>query len=147
MEITIVRQFLSEKSTIGKLDVDGVFQCFTLEDAVRDVKIPGSTAIDYGRYPVEVTFSNRFQRDLPLLVGVPNFSGVRIHPGNNANDTEGCILVGLDHGNNVIGRSREAFSLLFPLIQKSISEGDPVFISIEHGALSEPQPQTESAVT
>jgi hypothetical protein len=66
-----------------------------------------------------VTFSNRFQKPLPLLLAVPGFSGVRIHSGNTAADTEGCILVGASDGNpgdGWLGRSREAFATLFAKI-------------------------------
>lgn len=83
---------------IGELTIDGVHQCFTLEDKVREKKIFGKTAIPPGRYEVTVSFSNHFQKKLPLLMNVPNFEGVRIHSGNTAKDTEGCILVGMTKG-------------------------------------------------
>jgi Family of unknown function (DUF5675) len=74
--------------TLGNLYVDGQYECFTLEDVVREVpeeavekwKVPGETAIPVGTYDVIVTLSNRFQRLLPLLMKVPGFEGVRIHP-------------------------------------------------------------------
>ena len=57
--------------------------------------MPGQTAIPKGKYKLGITFSNRFQKDLPLLHDVPYFTGVRIHTGNDHSNTEGCILVGV----------------------------------------------------
>src|SRR3972149_10690167 len=95
MELLLQRKIFTDKSTIGELFVDGVFECFTLEDVVRDdEKIKKVTAIPDGIYTVLVTWSPRFKRQLPLLIDVPGFDGIRIHPGNTADDTEGCLLVG-----------------------------------------------------
>ena len=94
MKLTLKRIFKGEKYTIGKLYIDGVAFCDTLEDAIRDVKVYGETAIPSGIYKVTITLSPRFRRWLPLLHDVPNFEGVRIHRGNTAEDTHGCILVG-----------------------------------------------------
>jgi len=73
----------------------------------------GQTAIPVGTYQIIITPSKRFGRLLPLLVSVPDFDGIRIHPGNKAEDTEGCILVGKTRSSDFIGRSREAFDELF----------------------------------
>src|SRR5437588_5321023 len=91
----------------------------SLEDVVRadGVKIPHETAIPAGRYTVDITFSPRFNRDLPLLLNVQGFLGIRIHPGNTANDTEGCILVGRHRAGNAITESRAAFDALFPKLE------------------------------
>lgn len=81
--------------TLGELrEPGGKLICHTLEDPVRVAKIKARTAIPAGRYRVVMTQSPRFRRLLPLLVGVRNFVGVRIHAGNEPGDTEGCILVG-----------------------------------------------------
>src|SRR5262249_6892104 len=68
-------------------------------------------------------FSARFQRLLPELQDVPNFTGVRIHPGNTDADTEGCILVGQTKATDFIGKSRAAFDVLFPKIQAAAQTG------------------------
>lgn len=94
MHIKITRNKPINGTTIGNLFVDGVFVCYTLEDMVREVKIPHATAIPTGTYKVIFTMSNRFKKVLPLLVDVPGFEGVRIHSGNTIADTEGCVLVG-----------------------------------------------------
>jgi hypothetical protein len=119
MKLTLKRTILTDKFTLGELSVDGAFLCFTCEDAVRDVKIQNETAIPYGSYKVVVTHSPHFGRDLPELLNVPNYIGVRIHSGNSPADTDGCILVGLlrDPKLGIVGNSRKAFAQLFPLIQ------------------------------
>jgi hypothetical protein len=117
MVITIKRLYKTETSTIGELLVNGVWECFTLEDTERKIKIKGETAIPKGTYRVIINESNRFKRLLPLLIDVPNFEGVRIHSGNSNHDTEGCILVGQTRNKNYIGQSRKAFEKLFKKIQ------------------------------
>lgn len=129
MELKVLRNELTARSTIGELHVDGKFECYTLEDAVRPVKIKGVTAIPAGVYEVVVNFSQRFQRPLPLLLGVPNFDGVRIHAGNTDADTEGCLLVGKSKAADFIGGSRAAFDALFPKIQHAAMR-EKIFIEI-----------------
>lgn len=117
MQITVKRLYKTDISTIGELLIDGVFECFTLEDAERKVKIKAETAIPKGSYKVIINESNRFKRLLPLLLNVPDFEGVRIHSGNSNHDTEGCILVGQTRNKNYIGQSRKAFDKLFKKMQ------------------------------
>jgi Family of unknown function (DUF5675) len=82
MKLQVVRFMCGATCTIGELLVDGEHECWTLEDVVRPdgQKVPGETAIPYGTYDVIITPSVRFGTDMPLLVGVPNFTGIRIHP-------------------------------------------------------------------
>ena len=117
MVITIKRLYKTDTSVIGELLVNGVWECFTLEDVERPVKIKGETAIPKGTYRVIINESNRFKRQLPLLLNVPEFEGVRIHSGNSNHDTEGCILVGQTRNKNYIGQSRKAFDKLFKKMQ------------------------------
>ena len=96
-KVEIKRTFKGAEYTIGKLYIDGAYFCDTLEDTVRTgEKIAGKTAIPAGTYKVKMTWSPRFKRYLPEILNVPNFSGVRIHAGNSALDTEGCVLLGLN---------------------------------------------------
>ena len=129
MELRVERTDFSETSTIGKLYVDDQFECYTLEDKVRPVKIKGKTAIPAGRYEVIINFSQRFGRMLPLFLNVSNFEGVRIHPGNTAADTEGCILVGETKDAEFIGQSKLAFEGLFNKL-KAASESEKIFIEL-----------------
>ena len=98
MKLRLVREVLHKDYTMGTLYDEVGIVCATLEDAVRDKKVYGETAIPYGEYEVRVTISPRFKTPLPLLLNVPNFEGVRIHAGNTKDDTEGCILVGESFG-------------------------------------------------
>jgi hypothetical protein len=96
MKIKLIRSIFTCKASLGELYVDGDFFCYTLEDKARKrgEKVPGETAIPAGTYPIEITYSPRFKRQMIEVQNVPNFSGVRIHGGNTIKDTSGCILVG-----------------------------------------------------
>lgn len=132
MELVLRRGKSANGCTIGELLIDGQRECFTLEDVVRPdgVKIPGETAIPPGSYDVEISHSPRFKRDLPLLVNVANFTGVRIHTGNTAADTEGCILVGAGRGTDRISGSRDAFDRLFAKLRTALDNGEEVRIEV-----------------
>lgn len=121
MEILLCREPSTLHSTSGALYVDGMFECWTLEDIVRDVKIMGQTAIPAGTYKVIINHSNHFDKDLPLLVNVPNYEGVRIHSGNTAADTEGCILLGIGKEKDSVTQSRVAFDRLFAKMKTALS--------------------------
>jgi hypothetical protein len=119
MKIEVKRLYKTKNSVIGELTVDGIWECYTLEDVERDVKIKNETAIPKGTYKVIINQSNRFKRLLPLLLNVPGFEGVRIHSGNTNHDTEGCILVGRTRSQDFIGQSRKAFDKLFEKMKKA----------------------------
>jgi len=110
MKITVKRTFKGAEYTIGKLYIDGAYFCDTLEDTVREVKIAGKTAIPAGKYKVKKTYSPRFKKQLPEILHVPNFSGVRIHAGNTAKDTEGCLLLGLNKVKGAVINSQDAMA-------------------------------------
>lgn len=110
MKIEVKRTFRGTEYTIGKLYIDGAYFCDTLEDPVREKKIASITAIPAGTYKVKKTFSPRFGKKLPELLAVPNFSGVRIHSGNTAKDTDGCILLGLNKIKGQVVDSRDAMA-------------------------------------
>ena len=129
MELQVKRTDFTDNSTIGELSVNGQFECYTLEDKVRPVKIAGKTAIPAGRYEVIIDFSQRFGRLLPLLLNVPDFEGVRIHPGNAAADTEGCILVGEEKSQDFVGQSRAAFDRLFAKLSAA-AEKEKIYLEI-----------------
>jgi hypothetical protein len=134
MRLTLVRRMLTPQFTEGDLLVDGAFEAYTLEDPVRiGPKVPGKTAIPYGRYRVLVTWSPRFKQMMPLLVDVPGFEGVRIHTGNDATDTDGCILVGAQNWSlhdGWIGQSRVAYGRLLGRLQRAQAKGEEAWIDI-----------------
>lgn len=137
MKIQVVRDVSDDISTEGTMLVDGVFQCFTLEPVDRhlevnpNAKVFGQTAIPRGVYPVIIDYSNHFARNLPHILNIPNFAGVRIHPGNWAKDTEGCTLVGQTRGEDFIGSSVAAFDALFPKIEAAIAAGEPITYEVK----------------
>lgn len=117
MKLRVERFDYAGSYTLGLLYIDGTFECFVLEDTARGIesggtKIDGQTAIPAGVYTVELTYSNRFKRVLPLIKDVPQFTGVRIHAGNSAEDTEGCLLVGRTCRKGWVGESRRAMDVL-----------------------------------
>lgn len=106
-----------------------------MEDMVRPdgVKVYGETAIPAGVYNVVITPSKRFKRDLPLLENVPGFEGIRIHPGNTAADTDGCILVGRAKGADYVSESKAAFAVLMGKIRDALDAGEKVTLEVTHG--------------
>jgi hypothetical protein len=113
VNLSLKRTIKGTIATIGRLSIDGKEFCWTLEDTIRDKKIAGITAIPTGTYKVTISMSNRFKKEMPELHDVPNYEGVRIHSGNQASDTEGCILVGMTKlSDTMIGESRTAFAAL-----------------------------------
>lgn len=147
MNIQIIRLKQGTESTLSVVLVDGVQRCHVLEDQDRGlavtmpksqiatVKVKGRTAIPTGRYKVIVTLSPRFGKPLPLLVNVPGFEGIRIHPGNYISDTDGCLLPGTKPDQDASGfwrvwNSREAFASLFRDIQAAINRNELVWCEI-----------------
>lgn len=129
-KLLLLREKKTKKSTIGSLFINDVFFCYTLEDFERDInddgdlddageaKVYGETAIPAGTYKVELTVSARMKRLLPILIGVKGFDGIRIHSGNYAKDSLGCILVGYQRGDDFIGTSKKAEEALVAELQK-----------------------------
>jgi hypothetical protein len=131
MKLLLKRIYFAPTYTIGKLSIDGVQFCDVLEDTNRDknhdgdltdpgeTKVFGETCIPFGTYDVTITMSQRFKRELPLLLNVPGFDGIRIHPGNTAVDTHGCLLVGINDAKGRVSQSKATFDKLFPLLEKA----------------------------
>jgi len=130
MNLRVSRKTLTDKSTTGELLIDDKFFCYTLEDVVRPdgVKVQNKTAIPAGTYSVIIDVSVRFQRLMPHILNVPGFDGIRIHNGNTDADTDGCILLGFSQNVDFVGRSKEAFSQFFTVLQVALKSGT---VSIE----------------
>lgn len=133
MKIELIRKDFGADYTMGDLLIDGKFFCYTCEDEIRKVKVAGETAIPEGTYKVIINISNRFKRELPLLLDVPGFAGIRIHPGNTDDDTEGCILVGKTKRANLVTESRATFNRLFALMKAAIDKSEAITIEVKKG--------------
>lgn len=136
MELKLNRIFLGSSATIGELLVNDKYLCDTLEDRVRPEgeKVYGKTAIPEGTYEVKLTHSPRFKKILPEILNVPNFSGIRIHSLNKAEESEGCIGVGEWNGKdtNWISNSRKTFDKLFKLLETANKNKEKITITINN---------------
>ena len=136
MNIILTRRLSANGWTQGQLSCDGVHSCYTCEDVIRPPgeKVPGQTAIPAGRYQIIITDSPRFKRRLPILLNVPDFSGIRIHAGNTDRDTEGCILPGRGFTPAGVTQSVLAFDALFARIDSALIVGEEVWIEVRNSA-------------
>jgi hypothetical protein len=138
MEMILERIAKRKTYTIGRLYIreqvmdeylpgyEDHYFCDTLEPTWRDYtngayKVKGRSAIPEGRYAVVISYSPKFEAWLPILLGVPKFEGIRIHAGNTAKDTEGCILVGK---NKLVGQVVDSRIWLHRLKQKIVEAKD-----------------------
>lgn len=131
MEILLQRVAKKDKYTIGKLYINDQYFCDTLEDTdrgltqsmteqqIKSKKVYGETAIPTGTYRIIISYSNRFKKQMPLLLNVPGFSGIRIHTGNTEKDSLGCILVGKNKAVGKVLESRDTYNKLFSVLQKA----------------------------
>ena len=141
MELRLERLWPKAEYTVGRLYIDGELFCNTLEDKVADVnrngefdgaerKVPGKTAIPYGTYKIFYGWSPRFGRNLPRLLNVTAFDGILIHPGNTAEDSAGCILVGRNTEVGRLTQSRLYSDELNKRIDIAQRRGEPITIEI-----------------
>ena len=154
MELKIKRKAFEKDYTIGKLYIDGVAYCDTLEDCDRGLtqdmpleeikakKIYGKTAIPTGTYEIDMnTISPKFQArswakpyggKLPRLLNVPGYEGVLLHPGSYSSDTSGCLLVGKNSIKGMVTESRKTFmDLMSHYLLPAKVRGEKITISIE----------------
>ena len=141
MKLELIRNTRSSESTIGDLLIDGQFFCYALEDFDRGLnssmnlaeitqkKVYAKTAIPKGTYKVVITFSPRFKQYMPLLLNVKGFQGIRIHSGNTAAHTEGCLIVGMTKSTNFVGQSKIAYSRLMAKLKK-VEKTEEIIIEI-----------------
>lgn len=144
MKIELHRKWRKKGYSIGILYIDGQRICETLEDQdrglsedmslseIKRIKVKGETAIPLGCYQVAWSYSPRFKKNLPLLIGVPGFEGIRIHSGNKAKDTEGCILGGRNTEVGTVTNSRYWTGKVNSLIEKAVKAGKSVTINIHY---------------
>ena len=141
MELLLERKYLKTNYVIGNLYLNGKYYCNILEDAVRDInkngtfdcgefKISGHTAIPYGKYEIQVTYSPKFKRKLPLLLNVKHFEGIRIHRGNTEKDSAGCLIPGENTKRGMVLNSTKYELELTNLIESANRKGEKVIIEI-----------------
>ena len=150
MELKLNRVGKQYTYTIGKLFIDGVYFCDTMEDkdrglsqttpitTIEKIKVPSQTAIPTGLYKVAMNqVSPRLSKKdmykgidgkLPRLIDVPGFDGVLIHPGNTSSDTSGCILVGQ---NKIKGKVVNSVSTFDKLMNELLKDNDNIVLTID----------------
>jgi hypothetical protein len=146
MKLLVTRNWKKPEYTIGRLFINGEFFCNTLEDTVRDLqkerKVKGQTAIPEGTYEVTLNvISPKYSKKanykfcearMPRLLGVPQFEGVLIHPGNSNKDTEGCLLVGENKVKGGLVNSFATFKRLWFILEDARKRKEQIQIEIRN---------------
>lgn len=144
MKIDLHRKWRKAGYSIGILYVNGQRICETLEDTdrglrsdmplatIKQLKVKGQTAIPTGTYQVTITYSPKFKKMLPLLMNVPGYDGIRIHSGNRAKDTEGCILCGRNTEVGAVTNSRYWTNKVIAMIEDATKRKEEITISIHY---------------
>ena len=147
MELTVLRYNSESDYTDGLLFIDDKFECYTLEDEYRSVKVFGETRIPDGRYKMILRtvggfhnrylkrYGNKFHKGMLWVTDVPNFEFILIHTGNKDIHTAGCLLVGstADKDKGFIGASKKAYLDLYPKIKDAILKEDVYINYISNG--------------
>ena len=146
MKLNVIRHQFGKDATNGLLFIDGVFECYTLEDEVRDVKVMSETAIPLGTYEIKfrniggfdtkytARYGSTFHKGMLELQDVPNFKYILIHTGNTDEHTAGCLLLGetqqdLDKGKDgFVGGSGDAYKKMYPKVRDALLNGEKVTI-------------------
>ena len=150
MKLDVIRTQFGKDATNGLLFIDGVFECFTLEDEVRDVKVHSETAIPLGTYKIKfrniggfdtkytARYGSTFHKGMLELQDVPNFKYILIHTGNTDQHTAGCLLVGetqqdLDKGKDgFVGGSGDAYKKMYPKVRDALINQEEVTINYKN---------------
>ena len=142
MELKLERKYRSNNYCIDKLYINGKYFSDALEDPdrgltdtmsleeIKKIKIKGNTCIPYGTYNVTITYSPRFKKNLPLINNVKGFDGIRIHSGNTPQDTEGCLLLGLNKVKGRVVDSKVTVNKFIDIVQEALNKGEKVTITI-----------------
>lgn len=134
MKLQLFRLREINNATIGMLFVDGIYFCDTLEDKIRTLKIKYETCIPEGDYQLTINYSNRFKKRMPLILDVPNFTGIRIHSGNTIQNTAGCILLGNAGLKDFLFESQVTFDNFFKKLDIALKT-EKCFIDIYNSIL------------
>ena len=134
MELKLIRTKSNKEYTEGKLYINGVYFCDTLEDkdrgllqsmsvdTIKAIKVYKETCIPYGKYKVILSMSKRFGKVMPELLNVKGFTGVRIHNGVDKNSTLGCVIIGKKWQDGKVTKSRDTFAKLMQILQQCDEE-------------------------
>lgn len=143
MDVLIIRTKFDEKWTEGKLYIDEKYICDTLEDKDRGLddsmteddilkkKVYGKTCIPYGRYKLTIDYSNKFKKDLIKINSVKGFDGTRIHSLNTAEESLGCVGVGVKLKDGYITKSRDTYSIVHKIVLNALLKKDNVHLTIQ----------------
>ena len=154
LELLLDRKYKNETYTIGNLYVDGEWFCNTLEDKdrglsqtmpleeIKETKVYGETAIPTGRYEVRMDivspkyngvkwYKDNFGGRMPRLESVKGFSGILIHSGNTALDSNGCILVGMNKAKGKVLDSRATFQKLWKVLEQARKAGKKIYLTVK----------------
>lgn len=141
MRLTITRQQGTALSTPGLLDINGLFQCYTLEPRM-DRSLGKPFAIPAGTYAIALLKSVKFGFVTPRVLYVPGFTAIEIHIGNSPRDTQGCLLVGQTRARDFVGNSREAFQGLMAKLNSASASGESItieYVNAPRFAVTDPE--------
>lgn len=136
MKLTVKPFYSDSKVHISTLYINGVFECFALEDPLTERKIKGESAIPRGVYQLGLRYSPKFSpkynHQMIWVKNVPNYEYILIHPGNVVEDTEGCLIpgktIGRLNGKFAVLESKTAYTALYGKVAKELSSGKLVTI-------------------
>lgn len=151
MELLIERKYKKDAYTIGVLSINGKAVCNTLEDKdrgltqdmreddIRKRKVYGQTAIPTGRYVVGFTYSPKFSQcsyaqgggKIPLVYGVKGFNSIRMHSGNSAKDSEGCVILGENKAVGMVLNSVKTCENVFFEMYKAYLRNEVIYLTIK----------------
>ena len=126
MDILLQRTVQNEHGTFSDVSINGQWFCYGLEPPNHGPH----PDIPAGRYPLEILWSNRFQRVVPHVIDVPGRSNIEIHPGNVSTETEGCILLGQVKTDYEVLASRAACDAFQKKLADGLAFGDPVYLTV-----------------
>lgn len=146
MEILLIRENFTDEYTEGKMFIDGVYTCDTIEDCDRGLnidmsedeilkkKVYGKTAIPVGWYKIIIDYSNKYGKMLIHILDVKGFDGIRMHSLNEASQSLGCIGPGVKTSPGWVSKSRDTYKIIHSKVEEALNRGEEVFITIERAS-------------